>query len=201
MGKDESQTDEEAGTSKKGEEGAEDELELENKEGTSEEQGAKKFSMPKIKAPNIINEIRSRSRERKKNKNEQRKEGEDSDKPAEENKETEATSNEGKAEVENKDGDKEVDVETEVKKSAIKEAKTKVKDAFENINMPKMPKMHRPEFLKKKAEGDVDEKDAPEAEKIDAVEPNAEKSSEDKSEVKTEEKTVTEEKTEEKTEE
>ena len=195
--KDESQTEEEAGTSKKGEEGAGDELELENKEGTSEEQGAKKFSMPKIKAPNIINEIRSRSRERKKNKNEQTKEGEDSDKPTEENKETEATSNEGKAE----EGDKEVDAETEVKKSAIKEAKTKVKDAFENINMPKMPKMHRPEFLKKKAEGDVDEKDAPEAEKIDAVESNSEKSFEDKSEVKTEEKTEakTEEKTEEKT--
>ena len=32
----------------------------------------------------------------------------------------------------------------------MKEAKTKVKDALDNIHLPKMPKMHKPGFMKKK---------------------------------------------------
>merc|ERR1712080_68041 len=32
----------------------------------------------------------------------------------------------------------------------INDAKAKVKDAMENINLPKMPKVHKPEFMKKK---------------------------------------------------
>ena len=36
-----------------------------------------------------------------------------------------------------------------------KDAKTKVKEALDNIHMPKMPKLHKPAFLKKKKEGEA----------------------------------------------
>ena len=36
------------------------------------------------------------------------------------------------------------------KKEDSKDAKTRMKDAMENIHMPKMPKMHKPSFMKKK---------------------------------------------------
>merc|ERR1711953_378788 len=42
------------------------------------------------------------------------------------------------------------DTEAEDKKDLVKEAKTKVKDALDNIHLPKMPKMHKPAFMKKK---------------------------------------------------
>merc|ERR1712170_154999 len=38
--------------------------------------------------------------------------------------------------------------EGEEKKDLVTEARAKVKDAMENINLPKMPKLHRPEFVK-----------------------------------------------------
>merc|ERR1712223_1480524 len=40
---------------------------------------------------------------------------------------------------------------------APKDAKTKVKEAIENIHMPKLPKIHKPAFLKKKKEGEEGE--------------------------------------------
>merc|ERR1712111_269465 len=36
-----------------------------------------------------------------------------------------------------------------------KDAKTKVKEALDNIHMPKMPKLHKPAFLKKKKDGEA----------------------------------------------
>ena len=40
---------------------------------------------------------------------------------------------------------------------APKDAKTKVKEAIENIHIPKMPKIHKPAFLKKKKDGEGEE--------------------------------------------
>merc|ERR1712054_283153 len=40
--------------------------------------------------------------------------------------------------------------ETCEKKDVVKDAKSKVKDALDNINLPKMPKIHKPAFMKKK---------------------------------------------------
>ena len=40
----------------------------------------------------------------------------------------------------------------------LKEAKAKVKEALDNIHMPKIPKIHKPAFLKKKKEGEEDDK-------------------------------------------
>merc|ERR1712223_2036379 len=37
----------------------------------------------------------------------------------------------------------------------LKEAKAKVKEALDNIHMPKIPKIHKPAFLKKKKEGEA----------------------------------------------
>ena len=67
--------------------------------------------------------------------------------------------------------------EAEDKKDLVKEAKTKVKDAFDNIHLPKMPKMHKPGFLKKKSkeEGEKTEEKTDEENK-------AEESKEEKSE-------------------
>merc|ERR1712073_23047 len=101
----------------------------------------KKFNIniPKIKTPKVIKEIRSRSKSREKKKN---KDGD----------------NDG--EGEKKEG--------EEKKDLVKEAKTKVKDAMENINIPKMPKLHRPGFLKKKSkEGEKTEGEKAEGEKTE----------------------------------
>merc|ERR1712079_613448 len=58
--------------------------------------------------------------------------------------------------------------EGEEKKDLVKEAKTKVKDAMENINIPKMPKLHRPGFMKKKSkEGEKTEGEKAEGEKTE----------------------------------
>ena len=40
----------------------------------------------------------------------------------------------------------------------LKEAKAKVKEALDNVHMPKIPKIHKPAFLKKKKEGEEDDK-------------------------------------------
>merc|ERR1739840_88093 len=60
--------------------------------------------------------------------------------------------------------EKEADGESTEEKAPAKDAKTKVKEALDNIhmpNMPKMPKLHKPAFLKKKkTDGDA----APDAE-------------------------------------
>merc|ERR1712223_1222600 len=39
----------------------------------------------------------------------------------------------------------------------LKEAKAKVKEALDNIHMPKIPKIHKPAFLKKKKEGEAED--------------------------------------------
>merc|ERR1712079_941116 len=58
--------------------------------------------------------------------------------------------------------------EGEEKKDLVKEAKTKVKDAIENINIPKMPKLHRPGFMKKKSkEGEKTEEEKAEGAKTE----------------------------------
>ena len=60
--------------------------------------------------------------------------------------------------------EKEADGETTEEKAPAKDAKTKVKEALDNIhmpNMPKMPKLHKPAFLKKKK---TDGEAAPDAE-------------------------------------
>merc|ERR1711953_1373420 len=117
-------------------------------EGASEEQKdseeggeKKKFSLSQIKTPKIIKEIRSRSKSRDKKK---KKEGE----------ETEvvegAEGGEGKAEDAAEEGEKVEKVEKAEESDLLNDAKAKVKDAMENINLPKMPKVHKPEFMKKK---------------------------------------------------
>ena len=45
-----------------------------------------------------------------------------------------------------------------MEKSDTKDAKTRVKDAIENISLPKMPKISKPAFLKKKKEEEGEEK-------------------------------------------
>merc|ERR1712203_1320990 len=101
----------------------------------------KKFSLSQIKTPKIIKEIRSRSKSRDKKK---KKEGE----------ETEvvegAEGGEGKAEDAAEEGEKVEKVEKAEESDLLNDAKAKVKDAMENINLPKMPKVHKPEFMKKK---------------------------------------------------
>ena len=60
--------------------------------------------------------------------------------------------------------EKEADGETTEEKAPAKDAKTRVKEALDNIhmpNMPKMPKLHKPAFLKKKK---TDGEAAPDAE-------------------------------------
>merc|ERR1712088_805800 len=110
-------------------------------EGASEEQKdsedvgggeKKKFSLSQIKTPKIIKEIRSRSKSRDKKK---KKEGEETEG---------ATGGEEKAE----EGGEEAEKAEE--SDLINEAKAKVKDAMVNIILPKMPKVHKPEFMKKK---------------------------------------------------
>merc|ERR1712156_1134236 len=96
-------------------------------------------------------------------------------------------------------------VETEEKG---KDAKTKVKEALDNIHMPKMPKLHKPAFLKKKKDGEAvgdapaegkegeDEKETKEETKEEKEETKEEK--EENKEEKDEEKTEKEEPTEKK---
>merc|ERR1712026_480058 len=99
----------------------------EEKEKTDEEKKPFKLKVPKVPAF-----LRSKSKEREKQK----------DKTDEETKEGEEKTEEGEKEA----------GETEEKG---KDAKTKVKEALDNIHMPKMPKLHKPAFLKKKKDGEA----------------------------------------------
>merc|ERR1712073_50425 len=140
--------------------GEKDEL-LENKE----EKKDKKFNIniPKIKTPKVIKEIRSRSKSREKKKN---KDG-DNDGEGEKKEEAEASGESPSTEEKKEEGDEKKE-EGEEKKDLVKEAKTKVKDAMENINIPKMPKLHRPGFMKKKSkEGEKTEGEKTEGEKTE----------------------------------
>merc|ERR1712012_944649 len=84
----------------------------------------KKFSLSQIKTPKIIKEIRSRSKSRDKKK---KKEGE----------ETEGAEGAAGGEEKAEEGGEKAE-----ESDLINEAKAKVKDAMENINFPKMPKVH-----------------------------------------------------------
>merc|ERR1712008_412734 len=57
---------------------------------------------------------------------------------------------EDKLEIEKEEAELKAADETTEEKPPGKDAKTKVKEAFDNIHMPKMPKLHKPAFLKKK---------------------------------------------------
>merc|ERR1712029_1160591 len=105
----------------------------------------KKFNLPKIKAPKIIKEIRSRSKSRERKKDKSKEEGEADTENTEDTEGAAATSGD------NPEGEEKKDDQNEEKKDLVKEAKTKMKDAMENINLPKMPKIHKPGFMKKKS--------------------------------------------------
>merc|ERR1712037_741454 len=130
----------------KPEEQKEENKEPDNEEDGKEVRARKKFKMPKVelKAPKVPDFIRSLSKERKKNKDKAVEQEGDEEKGEEEaakneDADVEAAGEEGAAE---KDAE---DVE-----EAPKDTKTKVKEAIENIHMPKLPKIHKPAFLKKK---------------------------------------------------
>merc|ERR1712123_373454 len=57
-------------------------------------------------------------------------------------------------------------------KDVVKEAKSKVKDALDSIHLPKMPKMHKPAFMKKKPkeESEKDGEESKEKKTEEAVE-------------------------------
>ena len=78
-------------------------------------------------------------------------EGEEKEKVEGEKAATEEGETEGaeKAEGETEGGNKSED--------KLKEAKAKVKEALDNIHMPKIPKIHKPAFLKKKKEGEAED--------------------------------------------
>jgi len=115
-------------------------VEGEKKDEEKTESKEKKFNIPKIKTPKVIKEIRSRSKSREKKKN---KEGESSGDGGE----APEAKKEGEASAEGAEGEEKKD-DGEEKKDLVTEARAKVKDAMENINLPKMPKLHRPEFVK-----------------------------------------------------
>merc|ERR1711874_423626 len=75
------------------------------------------------------------------------------DKPAESADEKVDKDSENKNEGEDGDADK----AGEDREEAPKDAKTKAKEAIDNIHIPKMPKIHKPAFLKKKKDGEEGE--------------------------------------------
>merc|ERR1711881_758701 len=96
----------------------------------------KKFNLSQIKTPKkIIQEIRSRSKSREKRKRKDGGEIEDENKEEEE-----LLLQENKT-----DGAEGSDL--------INEAKNKVKGAMDNINLPQMPNITKPAFMKKKGKG------------------------------------------------
>ena len=124
---------------------------------------------------------------------------------------TEDTEGAAATSADNPEGEEKKDDQNEEKKDLVKEAKTKMKDAMENINLPKMPKIHKPGFMKKKSkdgektegqdenkdeevkEGEQGEKPADNEKELktdeDKSEEKAEKSDDEKKETeKTEEK-------------
>merc|ERR1739842_112336 len=94
-------------------------------------------------------------------------------------------------------GEKEADGKSEdsgEKKDVVKEAKSKVKDALDSIHLPKMPKMHKPAFLKKKTKEESEkteessEKKTEEEEKTNEEPTEKTEQSEEKKEEATEQK-------------
>lgn len=144
------------------------------KEGDEDAKGArsrKKFKLPnvEIKAPKVPGFIRALSKERKKNKD---KEGD------EENADEDAAKGEeGAVEATGEEGD--ITKDTEEVEESPKDTKTKVKEAIENIHLPKLPKMHKPAFLKKKKEAAVEGEEAPENNKETDGEGDEEKETKD----------------------
>merc|ERR1711971_799810 len=69
-----------------------------------------------------------------------------------------------------------------------KDAKTKVKEALDNIHMPKMPKLHKPAFLKKKKEGEAGGDAPAEGKEDEGEKENKEETKEEKEETKEEKK-------------
>lgn len=222
----EAKKEENAESAEKGETSAEkgekDVTDSEKKEPETSDEKEKKFSMPKIKTPKIIKEIRSRSKSREKKKKKDDTEetpAQESEEDKKEEKKEEAETKEqtvdknessvekeGEKESEEKDKteeskEKEADgksEETSEKKDVVKEAKSKVKDALDSIHLPKMPKMHKPAFMKKKPK-EESEKDGEESkekkteEAVDGEETKEEpkektEESEEKKEETTEEK-------------
>ena len=173
------------------EEKAEKPEETEKKDEETTESKEKKFKLPKIKEPKIIKEIRSRSKSREKKKN---KEKEDGAGEGEGEKEEKPEGAEGAEKTEGAEGEtaEEKKEDGEEKKDLIKEAKTKVKDAMDNI---KLPNIKKPGFLKKKSKEDG-EKTEENKESAEAGE-NKEGEKEEQAEA-TEEKQETETKEEEK---
>merc|ERR1712110_1372560 len=131
--------------------------------------------------------IRSLSKERKKNKDKVLEQEGDEEKgeeeaPKNEDADVEAAGEEGAAEKDAEDGEE-----------APKDTKTKVKEAIENIHMPKLPKIHKPALLKKKKateedgeEAEADDKDKEKDE--EAAEENEEKEEKKEGEGEEEEK-------------
>ena len=66
----------------------------------------------------------------------------------------------------------------------MKEAKTKVKDALDNIHLPKIPKMHKPGFMKKKTKDDGEKTEEKTEEETKENESKEEKTEENKEEAK-----------------
>lgn len=140
----------------------------------------RKFSLPKvkIKTPKVLKEIRSRSKSREK-----RKKNEETDDTKEEKDSSDPISNEKKANEEEKletKNEKEKDEVDSEKKDIVKEAKTKVKDALDNINLPKVPKISKPGFMKKKDKEKMKESTDDDKDNEESKEPAKEEDNDDK---------------------
>ena len=79
------------------------------------------------------------------------------------------------ADEEKKDAEKSVEGDPEKEASGgetkdamarVKDAQGRVKDALENMSLPKMPKLHKPAFLKKK-KGETEGEEKKDEEKVD----------------------------------
>jgi len=158
---DKEKEDNEKTDGEKDKDAGEEKGDAEEKDSTTEEK-KKKLRLPKVnlKTPKVITDIRSKSKERKKKKKEE-KEAKGEEETAEDKKEEEKDEEEKAKETEGEEKkdsetEKEADAATEVEesegKSEKKGATTRVKDALENVSLPKMPKIHKPAFLKKKAD-------------------------------------------------
>jgi len=156
---------EEKGEEKETEKEKEAEKETEKKdEGAEKPEKTDEEKKPfKLKVPKVPAFLRSKSKEREKQK----------DKTDEEPKEGEEKADEGEKES----------VEPEEKG---KDAKTKVKEALDNIHMPKMPKLHKPAFLKKKKEGEAGGDAPAEGKEDEGEKENKEETKEEKEETKEE---------------
>merc|ERR1711990_1029016 len=78
-------------------------------------------------------------------------------------------------------------VEKAEESDLLNDAKAKVKDAMENINLPKMPKVHKPEFMKKKGKK-KGKKGKADKDKTEGDNKEADEAAEEKTEEKEEKK-------------